>query len=176
MGTLVNGLEYVYKIILDVAGRLPDIQVVLSVGMNVKLDELEPIPSNTIVVRTATQLELLKKAALCITHAGLNTTLESLAQGVPMVAIPIAFDQPGISARIAHHRVGEFLELADLTAERLLQLIQTVLRSPSYRDRARYFQEVIAQTRGLDLAAGIIEQAYKQHRTEALTEQAKVLS
>jgi UDP:flavonoid glycosyltransferase YjiC (YdhE family) len=36
--------------------------------------------------------KLLKRAALCITHAGLNTTLESLAHGVPMVAIPIAYD------------------------------------------------------------------------------------
>jgi UDP:flavonoid glycosyltransferase YjiC (YdhE family) len=33
-----------------------------------------------------------------------------LAQGVPMVAIPIAFDQPGISARIAHLGVGEFVD------------------------------------------------------------------
>ena len=28
------------------------------------------------------------KAALTITHAGMNTTLESLSYGVPMVAIP----------------------------------------------------------------------------------------
>jgi zeaxanthin glucosyltransferase len=51
-------------------------------------DILGPIPANTIVVRSAPQIDLLKRAALCITHAGLNTTLESLAHGVPMVAIP----------------------------------------------------------------------------------------
>lgn len=39
-------------------------------------------------VRTAPQIELLKRASLCITHAGLNTALQALAQGVPMVANP----------------------------------------------------------------------------------------
>ena len=95
LGTLVNGLDHVYKTILEAVGKLPDVQVVLSIGTNIDPDRLEPIPLDTIIVRKAPQIELLKRAALCITHAGLNTTLESLAQGVPMVAIPIAFDQPG---------------------------------------------------------------------------------
>jgi UDP:flavonoid glycosyltransferase YjiC (YdhE family) len=47
-------------------------------------------PSNTIIVSHAPQLELLKRTSVCITHAGLNTVLESLAQGVPQVAIPAA--------------------------------------------------------------------------------------
>ena len=88
MGTLVNGLGDVYKTVLQAVAQLPDIQVVLSVGKNVKRRDLGTIPSNVIVVRTAPQIELLKRAALCITHAGLNTALESLGQGVPMVAIP----------------------------------------------------------------------------------------
>jgi zeaxanthin glucosyltransferase len=101
LGTLVNGLDHVYKTILESAASLPKVQVVLSIGKVVDLDDLGPIPSNTIIVRSAPQIELLKRAVLCITHAGLNTTLEALAHGVPMVAIPIAYDQPGVAARIA---------------------------------------------------------------------------
>lgn len=175
LGTLVNGLEHVYKTILETVEKIPEIQVVLSVGNKVNPDDLGPIPSNTIVVPTAPQLELLKKAVLCITHAGLNTALESLAQGVPMVAIPIAFDQPGVAARIAQHGVGEFLDLEDLTVDRLLQMVQKVLHNPSYRDRARHFQEIIAQTRGLDMAAGLIEQAFQEHKSRSLAEQIPAL-
>jgi len=43
-------------------------------------------PGDPIVVPFAPQLELLKHAAVCITHAGLNTALECLTKGVPMVA------------------------------------------------------------------------------------------
>ena len=169
MGTLVNGLEHVYRSILQAARKLPATQLVLSVGNNIRVDDLGPVPSNAIVVPKAPQVDLLKHAALCITHAGVNTTLEALAQGVPMVAIPIGFDQPGVAARIAYHGVGEFVEEADLTAKRLLQLIRTVVDNPAYREKARYFQKVIAQVQGLDLAANLIERAFSKSQRSAET-------
>ena len=111
-------------------------------------------------VFAAPQLELLKRATLCITHAGLNTALESLGQGVPMVAIPIGYDQPGVAARVAHHGVGQFVEIEDLTVERIRRLTEEVLENPHYREKARWFQKVIARTRGLDVAADVIERAF----------------
>jgi zeaxanthin glucosyltransferase len=166
LGTLVNGLDHVYKIIIEAVEKLSEVQVVLSIGTNIDPDRLEPIPLNTIIVRRAPQIELLKRAALCITHAGLNTTLESLAQGVPMVAFPIAFDQPGISARIAHHGVGEFVDLDNLSVENLLELIRKVLTNRRYAERAHYFKEVIAKTRGLDIAAHVVEQAFQKAQSD----------
>jgi zeaxanthin glucosyltransferase len=76
-----------------------------------------------------------------------------------MVALPIAYDQPGVAARIQYHRAGEFLEVETLTGPELLGAIRKVLTNPSYRERARYFQDVIAKTLGLEVAADWIEQA-----------------
>ena len=90
-----------------------------------------------------------------------------------MVAIPIAYDQPGIAARIAHHGVGKFMEVEDLTVEGLSHLIQKVLSDPGYRKRAQYFRRVIAETNGLDLAADVIERAFL---TRAAVTRASVLS
>jgi MGT family glycosyltransferase len=160
MGTLVNGSERVYRSILEVMREFPGSQLVLSVGKNVLPSDLEPIPPNTIIVSRAPQLELLKRAALCITHAGMNTVLEALAHGVPMVAIPVRFDHPGIAARIAYHGVGEFIEVTDLTAHRLESLIKRVTEEPQYRANAQYFGSVIAQRHGVELAADIIESAF----------------
>jgi len=78
-----------------------------------------------------------------------------------MVAIPIGYDQPGVAARIAHHRVGEFVEIENLSVEQLRRLIQQVLENPKYREKATEFQATIAQTRGLDLAVDLIEGAFK---------------
>ena len=161
MGTLVNGLKNVYRTILEAASEFPEMQVVLSVGRNVDPTDLGPIPANTIVVPSAPQIELLKRATLCITHAGLNTALEALAQGVPLVAIPIGYDQPGVARRIAYHGVGEFVELGDLSKQLLSELIAKVTSSPSYRDKARWFQDVLREKRGLDVAADIIEQVFE---------------
>ena len=61
-------------------------------------DKDGPVPKNAIMVKRAPQLELLKQTSVCITHAGLNTVRESLAQGVPQVAIPVTYDQRGVAA------------------------------------------------------------------------------
>jgi zeaxanthin glucosyltransferase len=160
LGTLVNGHPEILRTILGAVAKLTGIQVVLSIGKSIDQKELESIPANTLVVRTAPQIELLKQAVLCITHAGLNTTLESLAQAVPMVAIPIGYDQPGVAARIAHHGVGEFMEIEHLTVQGFSGRIQEVLNDPRYRIRAEHFANVIAETRGLDFAADVVERAF----------------
>jgi hypothetical protein len=53
-------------------------------------------------------------------------------------------------------------KIGELTPERLSQLIRRVRQNPSYRDKARYFQKVIARTHGLDLAPDVIERAFKK--------------
>jgi NADP-dependent 3-hydroxy acid dehydrogenase YdfG len=50
-----------------------------------------------------------------------------------------------------------------LSARRLSELIVMVLENPNYRDKARWFQKVLGETRGLDVAADIIERAFVQH-------------
>jgi MGT family glycosyltransferase len=161
LGTLVNGLDSIYRTILPAVGRMSEIQVVLAKGNNIERTDLGPIPSNVIVVDQAPQIELLKRATLCITHAGLNTALESLAYGVPMVAIPIGYDQFGVAARIAYHGVGDTLGVDDLSVDALHALIQRVLNTHSHREKAQYFKNIIAERRGLDVAAEVIEQAFQ---------------
>lgn len=59
------------------------------------------------VVDFTDQMVALEQADVCITHGGLNTVLDCIRAGTPMLALPIAFDQPGVGARIVHHRIGE---------------------------------------------------------------------
>jgi zeaxanthin glucosyltransferase len=132
---------------------------VLSVGAQVDLEQIGPIPGNAIVVKRAPQLELLKQASVCITHAGLNTVLESLAQGVPQVAIPIAFDQPGVAARIAHKQTGVVTVLDKLTTDHLSTLVGEVLNDSTYRNNARKLQKAIAEADGLSVAADLLEES-----------------
>ncbi len=159
LGTLCNGLLSIHRTILAAAARLPECQMVFSIGSNVDAADLGAIPKNAMVVASAPQVELLQRAAVCITHAGLNTTLESLAAGVPMVAIPIGYDQPGTAVRIAYHGVGEFVEVDDLNPDTLLQLLDGVLHQPGYREKAHHFRDVLGTIDGLTIAADAIEKA-----------------
>ena len=91
--------------------------------------------------------------------------LESLAAGVPLVAIPVTNDQPGVAARIAYTKTGEFLLLKELTVRRLSSLIDKVLRNPAYRQNAVRMRKAIADTNGLEKAVDLLEEAFGLRRS-----------
>jgi zeaxanthin glucosyltransferase len=159
MGTILNGQAEVFQIIAAGVAKHKDVQLVLSIGDQLEPEQIGPVPGNAIIVKRAPQLELLKLASVCITHSGLNTVLESLAQGVPQVAIPVTFDQPGIATRIAYHRTGMVTSLAKLNAAHLSALLGEVLNEPPYRENARRIQKAIVKANGLSTAADLIEQS-----------------
>ena len=159
MGTILNGRLDVFRTIVAALAKHKDLQLVLSIGDQIDQNQIGSVPSNTIIVKRAPQLDLLKQTSVCITHAGLNTVLESLAQGVPQVAIPVAFDQPGVAARIADKQTGVVTPLDKLTAEHLSNLLNEVLTNPVYRRNARKLQKAIAEANGLAVAADLVEES-----------------
>jgi MGT family glycosyltransferase len=124
----------------------------------------ENLPGNPIVVGYAPQVALLRRAALVITHGGLNTRLESLSEGLPLVVVPITNDQPGVAARIAHLGVGEFIPVQKLTAAAMRQAVQRVLTAPNYRERSAHFAEKLQQLNGPAHAADLIENAFTRRQ------------
>jgi zeaxanthin glucosyltransferase len=158
MGTVQNRLLPVFEAIATACAEL-DAQLVISLGGGMSLDAVSTLPGSPLVVSYAPQLEVLKRAALTITHAGLNTALESLTYGVPLVAIPVANDQPGVAARIVWAGVGEMVPIPRLTVAHLKSVIQKVLTQESYKIQALHLKSVIQNSGGVKQAANIIEAA-----------------
>ena len=160
LGTVQNRLLPIFQSIIAACTEL-DVQLVIALGGGLKPESLDESAkgTNTIVVGYAPQLELLQKADLTITHAGMNTTLESLSCGVPMVAIPITNDQPGVAARIVWTGAGEKISPRAVNPSRLRNLIQQVLSNPSYKKNALRLQQAMEQAGRQKRAADIIEKA-----------------
>jgi zeaxanthin glucosyltransferase len=159
MGTLQNGFKHVFHAIADACTGL-GAQLVVSLGGRLEPEDLEPMAGDPVLVRYAPQLELVRRSALIVTHGGLNTVLEALSNGVPMVAIPVASDQPGVGARIQWTGTGEVIPVKQLSKEKLRRAVCAILRDPSYRRAARRLQACIADANGLERAADIVEQAF----------------
>ena len=155
-GTTQNRNRHLYDAVAEVTGKL-DAQVVLSLGGATMLKLPGKLPGNLLVVPFAPQLEILTKVVLMITHAGMNSTLESLAAGVPMVAVPIAHDQHGVAARIEWTGTGVRVPPSECEPTRLRNAVETVLGNTSFRESARRFQRIIEEVNGLARAADIIE-------------------
>src|SRR5215475_14235700 len=160
MGTLQNGLIDIFRSITQAATGLKELQFVLAVGGQLDPKQLGAVPANVIVVSHAPQIEVLKRSSLCITHAGLNTALESLASGVPMLAVPITNDQPGVAARIAEKKLGVVLSPDQASPRNFAAAINQVLGDSTLRDKVQRMQEAICRVDGLSIAAGILEKTF----------------
>lgn len=158
MGTLQNRLNWVFETIASACEGL-EAQLVISLGGSANPESLASLPGNPLVVEYAPQLEILKKATLMITHAGMNTTMECVQHGVPMVTIPVANDQPGVAARIAWTGAGQMVPLRRLKVSRLRNAINQVLSQDSYKQQVLRLQEATHRAGGVRRAADIIEQA-----------------
>src|SRR5262249_125632 len=160
MGTLQNGLVDIFRSIAQAAIGLKELQFVLAVGGQLDPKQLGAVPANVMVVNYAPQIEILKRSSLCITHAGLNTALESLANGVPMLAVPITNDQPGVAGRIGEKKVGVVLSLDHASPAIFVAAIKRVLGDSTFRHNVRRLQETIRSTDGLSNAADTLERAF----------------
>ncbi|MBA4189606.1 MAG: glycosyl transferase family 1 [Planctomycetaceae bacterium] len=159
LGTLQNRLAHVFRAILDGCGDLP-VQVVLSLGRKDAVWD-QPVPPNALVVPFAPQLTLLSRASLLITHAGLNTALEGLACGLPMLCIPVTNDQPGVAQRVHWLGAGEVLKPAKVTAFRVCEFVKKLLSDSRYRDSAEKCRNLMKGNPGVVRAADIVEEAFR---------------
>jgi zeaxanthin glucosyltransferase len=85
--------------------------------------------------------------------------LESLSHGVPIVAIPVTNEQPGVAARIVWTGVGEAIPISHLNVSSLRSVIAKVLSEDSYKKNALRLQAAIRRAGGVSRAIDIVEQA-----------------
>lgn len=156
----------IFRTVLEAAARRPDWQFVLSVGRKLDPADYDGATPNVVAVRSAPHVALLRRAAVMITHGGFNSVKECICMGVPMVVIPLQYDQPGISARVVHHGLGVRASADHLSAENLLALLDTT-RTPRYRAALQAFSARFLQAEHEAPAADAIEQFLKQRRPPA---------
>lgn len=157
MGTLQNGSKEAFEIIAMGCANL-EVQLVISLGGGFSSSEFQGLPGQPIVVQFAPQLELLKRVSVVITHAGMNTALESIAAGKPMVAIPIGNDQPGVAARLAAKGAAIVLKRRSLTPAKVENAVRMILEDDRYARAVISLRNSIAQIDGAALAARLIEE------------------
>jgi MGT family glycosyltransferase len=146
-----------------------DVQLVMALGKwsasrGQARDGLGELAGQPIIVEFAPQLALLQRAAAFITHAGQNSVLEGLGQGVPLLCLPRSDDQPGMAARVAHVGAGLKASFARSEPAELRGLLQRVLTEETFREQARRIQTAIAGSGGPSRAADIFEQVLTQRQ------------
>ncbi|XP_049895559.1 UDP-glucuronosyltransferase 2A2-like, partial [Epinephelus moara] len=99
-----------------------------------KGDKPATLGNNTLLVDWMPQNDLLghPNVKLFVSHGGTNGIYEAIYHGVPIVGIPIVFDQADNLSRLRAKGVAEVMDISELDRKTFQTVIQEVLNEPSY--------------------------------------------
>jgi MGT family glycosyltransferase len=118
---------------------------------------LEPLPPNVLARRFVPQPEVLARAALFVTHGGMNSVNEALYAAVPMLVVPQGADQPMVAQHVAELGAGLSIRTQDVTEASVRDLAQHLLDDPRFRAAATTLQAAQEEAGGYRRAADELE-------------------
>lgn len=120
-------------------------------------DLFEEWPKNFTVQKQVPQVALLPYLDAVVCHAGHNTVCESLMYGLPLVVIPIAYDQSHVAGRVFRVGAGERLNFNRFKAKHLLEAVNMILENPAYKNAAIEIKQSFINAGGSRTAADLLE-------------------
>lgn len=115
------------------------------------------LPGAPVVADVLPQRRVIAQCAVVVSHGGLNTVLDALCAGVPLVLVPLAMEQGAIAQRV--QRAGAGLPVrGPLPSVRALRgAIGHLLAREDCRDAARRIGRSLQAGGGASAAAALIE-------------------
>lgn len=167
LGTTQNGIALIYQRVAQAFRELEDsVQLVMALGRQEGVSDIlealdHPLPKGSIVVGYAPQLMILQEVDAVVSHCGMNTALEAINCGLPIVAVPLTNDQPGVAARLVQHGVAVMTNSTMATSLEFQQAISKVLDDVSYKQAASVMKAQFQKAPELDAVAELIEYTFQ---------------
>ncbi|MEU9291763.1 macrolide family glycosyltransferase [Streptomyces sp. NPDC048275] len=131
--------------------------VIVSTGQT-DPDALGPLPANVLARRSVPQPEVLARAALFVTHGGMNSVNEAMYAGVPLLVVPQGADQPLVARRVVELGAGLSIRTEDVTEDSVREHARRLLDDPRFRKAATTLQAAQREAGGYRRAADELEQ------------------
>ena len=122
----------------------------MTLGPNMYGDQFLPQPS------------ILPQCDLLITHGGNNTMCEGFHFGLPMIGLPLFWDQYDNAQRLRETGFGERLPTYDWTVDELVGTVDRLLVDDDLRARMRTNAEVIRERPGHVRGADVLQEVARR--------------
>jgi UDP:flavonoid glycosyltransferase YjiC (YdhE family) len=137
------------------AGRMLDAHLVLALGDLVDDPRWAASRPHCDVYRYAPQPEILRRAAVFVTHGGANSVMEAIQAGVPMLISPMCNDQFHQAYFVERAGIGRVENLVKAPVERIVDRLRELLTSPVVRSNMEAVSRTY-QTNGARTTAQLI--------------------
>lgn len=131
-------------------------RVVLAIGDKVDPAIADRAPPGFLARPHLPQLEVLKRARAFVTHGGMNSTMEALSFGVPLVVIPQMPEQAITAERVSELGLGVALDRKSVTSDALAEAVSRVTTEPGFAVEIARMREHIHAAGGYRRAAQAI--------------------
>jgi UDP:flavonoid glycosyltransferase YjiC (YdhE family) len=143
LGTFSNSNRDVFRVLLEAVASL-DVDVLLTTGWGIELDDLRVIPENVVIKEYVPQAQVLDRAALVVCHGGSGTMLAALGAGLPIVALPQGADQFVNAPWWQRSGAVMVLQPPDADAASIASTVSSALASSAMRAAAELMASDIA--------------------------------
>jgi MGT family glycosyltransferase len=137
LGSILTDDLELLRLVVDLFRRL-ELPGIIALGTTLPADALGPVPDHVQIAAYVDQEEVLGRAALFITMGGMASLQEAMSAETPMIVIPETPEQHINARNCERLGVGTFLRRADVTPERLAEIVTRMLRErDAYVERVR---------------------------------------
>ncbi|GCE07111.1 macrolide family glycosyltransferase [Dictyobacter aurantiacus] len=162
LGTVMNNRPDFFRLCFESFADQPW-HVVMAHGPRLDLSALGPVPANFQVASYLPQLEVLQQTSVFITHGGMNSTMESLFYGVPLIVVPQQPEQFMTGQRVSELGLGTALKTDELSVAVLRQAVERVSGDPTIRANVEAMQRTVRSSGGYRQAADAITRFAATH-------------
>lgn len=140
-GTAQVGEPFLIRAAIAALGN-SHLQVVVTTGNQRSQASLglAGVPANVQIRPWVSHRDLFARTAAVVTTGGSSTVRQALAFGVPVLAVPLEWDQLENGARLEHCGAGIRLTRGQCTAARIRAAVNSLLANPGYRHHASRIQ------------------------------------
>ncbi|GGW81725.1 UDP glycosyltransferase [Streptomyces lucensis JCM 4490] len=166
-GTIAPEVPQVQQIYFECLEAFADSpwHVVMSIGAQLDPELFGEPPANIELLPQAPQLQILEHADAFVTHAGMGSVMEAIQHTIPMVAVPMGFDQTENARVIERLGIGTSVPFEGVTGQEIREAVDGVRGDPEVGRRLEALREDVRRAGGARAAADAVESLLARRQT-----------
>ena len=145
-----------FQVIIDAAAQCPEWQFMISLGANLSVQQFRH-GTNVIMRNWLPHLQILDRASIALTHAGIGTVRECIAKSTPMLLVPLMRDQFACAEAVVKHGLGMSADIDMIQPEQAIRLMKGLLADPAFAQRVAAMRESCEECDDKCLGAQVVE-------------------